>query len=105
MHYIVYRLDARRVKRILPKNKKAASERRASRPHHSIAANDLSIKTARAAKNYFAGGVSAGLSAGVVAGGAGEAGFAAGFLSPQPVTAIAATSSVKANSFFIVLVS
>jgi hypothetical protein len=48
-------------------------------------------------------GVSAGLlSAGLVSAGAGVA-FGAGFFaSPQPVTAIAATSSVAANSCFMV---
>jgi hypothetical protein len=49
-------------------------------------------------------GVSAGFSAGFVSPAAGGvAAFGAGFfVSPQPVTAIAATSSVAANSCFIV---
>jgi hypothetical protein len=54
--------------------------------------------------NYFAGsaggvaGVSTGGVAGVVAGGV-------VFFSAQPVTAIAVTNSIIANSFFIALVS
>jgi hypothetical protein len=81
------------------KIKKPRANGPALRRCHPIAANDLSIKTARASNNYFAGGVSAGLS--VVAGGAEVAGFAAGFFSAQPATANAVTSSVNANSFFM----
>jgi hypothetical protein len=91
------------------RNKKAASERRclegSDRP---IAAIYLSIKPPERRTNYFAGGVSAGFSAGIlsVAGGGVVAGFVgAGFFSAQPATAIAATISVNANSFFIALVS
>jgi hypothetical protein len=100
MHYIVYRPRADEVKR-LPTKIKAASDWLALRRSQSIAANDLSIKTARAANNYFAGGVSIGLSAGVVAAGAVVAGFVAGFFSAQPTAAMAVTSSVNANSFFM----
>jgi hypothetical protein len=79
---------------------KAASDWLALRQGQPIAANCLSIKTTRAANDYFAGGVSAGLSAGVVAGGAGLD-FGAGFFSAQPTAAIAVTSSINAKSFFM----
>jgi hypothetical protein len=83
-------------------NKKAANERPAVRRGHPIAANCLSIKTARAANHYFAGAVSAGLSVGAgFAAGAGVDAFGAGFFSAQPTAAIAVMSSIDAMSFFM----
>jgi hypothetical protein len=74
----------------------------------SIAAIYLSIKPPRKGRmNYFGASVAAGAappSGALLASGAGSV-FTGAFFSPQPVTAMADTSSTIANKFFIALVS